>query len=72
MHIGMFLAHSAVASAPGSHTKSAVLLRCPTCQAFQPAYEAVAAYFHTEPKVQPEVWVARVDCATEVCAGAIP
>ncbi|KAL3143049.1 hypothetical protein ABBQ38_003324 [Trebouxia sp. C0009 RCD-2024] len=39
---------------------------CPTCQAFQPAYEEVAAYFHTEPKVQPEVWVARVDCATEV------
>lgn len=43
------------------------LVRCPTCQAFQPAYEEVAAYFHTEPKVQPEVWVARVDCATEVC-----
>ena len=45
-------------------------LRCPTCQAFQPAYEEVAAYFHTEPKVQPEVWVARVDCATEVRASA--
>ena len=46
---------------------ASALLRCPTCQAFQPAYEEVAAYFHTEPKVQPEVWVARVDCATEVC-----
>ena len=42
------------------------LARCPTCQAFQPAYEAVAAFFHAEPRVQPEVWVARVDCATEV------
>ena len=40
--------------------------RCPSCQAFQPAYEAVASYFHAEPKVQPEVWVARVDCAEEV------
>lgn len=38
---------------------------CPSCQAFQPAYEAVASYFHSEPKVQPEVWVARVDCAVE-------
>ena len=56
--------------APGPHIRSIALLRCPTCQAFQPAYEAVAAYFHTEPKVQPEVWVARVDCATEVRAGA--
>lgn len=38
---------------------------CPSCQAFQPAYEAVASYFHADPKVQPEVWVARVDCAEE-------
>lgn len=45
--------------------------RCPSCQAFQPAYEAVASYFHSEPRVQPEVWVARVDCADEVCAPAL-
>ena len=47
-----------------------MLNRCPTCQAFQPAYEEVAAYFHAEPKVQPEIWVARVDCAKEVCTSA--
>lgn len=38
---------------------------CPSCQAFQPTYEAVASYFHSEPRVQPEVWVARIDCADE-------
>lgn len=47
-----------------------MVIRCPTCQAFQPAYEEVAAYFHAEPKVQPEIWVARVDCAAEVRTGA--
>lgn len=39
---------------------------CPTCQHFQPDYEKVARYFNTEPKVQPGVVVARIDCATEV------
>jgi hypothetical protein len=42
------------------------LCRCPTCQHFQPDYEKVASYFNTEPRVKPEVTVARVDCATEV------
>ena len=39
---------------------------CPTCQHFQPDYEKVAGYFNAEPRVKPEVTVARVDCATEV------
>ncbi|KAK9839872.1 hypothetical protein WJX81_007676 [Elliptochloris bilobata] len=38
---------------------------CPACQHFQPAYERVAAYFHAVPPPQPEVYVARVDCATQ-------
>ena len=39
---------------------------CPTCQHFQPDYEKVAGYFNAEPRVKPEVTVARMDCATEV------
>ena len=38
---------------------------CPTCQHFQPEYEKIAAYFHTLPRVQPQVTVARIDCAKE-------
>lgn len=38
---------------------------CPACQHFQPAYERVAAYFHAVPPPKPEVYVARVDCATQ-------
>lgn len=38
---------------------------CPACQHFQPAYERVAAYFHAAPPPKPEVYVARVDCATQ-------
>lgn len=45
---------------------------CPTCQHFQPDYEKIAFYFNAEPRVQPSVAVARVDCATEVnaCLGS--
>lgn len=39
---------------------------CPTCQRFQPEYEKIGAYFNAEPRVQPSVVVARIDCATEV------
>lgn len=39
---------------------------CPACQHFAPEYEKVARYFNTEPKVKPEITVARVDCADEV------
>ena len=39
---------------------------CPTCQHFQPDYDKIAYYFNAEPRVQPNVAVARVDCATEV------
>ena len=41
------------------------LLRCPSCQAFQPTYEKIAVFFNAEPRPQPEVVVARVDCAVE-------
>jgi thiol-disulfide isomerase/thioredoxin len=39
---------------------------CPACQHFKPTYEKVSAALRREPLPQPEVWVARVDCATEV------
>lgn len=39
---------------------------CPACQRFQPVYEKVSGYFNAEPKVEPEVVIARVDCATQV------
>lgn len=38
---------------------------CPACQHFQPHYERVAAFFNAVPPPQPEVYVARVDCAKE-------
>ena len=40
--------------------------RCPACQAFEPTYQKVAAFFQLEPQPQPQVTVARVDCAKEV------
>ncbi|KAK9792463.1 hypothetical protein WJX73_007606 [Symbiochloris irregularis] len=45
---------------------------CPGCQAFAPTYEKVAAFFNLNPKPQPEVMVARVDCAEEskLCVAA--
>ena len=39
---------------------------CPACKHFQPHYDKVAAYFYGSPRLKPEVYVARVDCATEV------
>ena len=39
---------------------------CPACKHFQPHYDKVAAYFYGTPRPKPEVYVARVDCATEV------
>ena len=39
---------------------------CPACQHFKPTYEQVSAALRREPLQQPEVWVARVDCAKEV------
>lgn len=39
---------------------------CPACQHFAPHYEKVAAFFYGSPPPKPEVYVARVDCATEV------
>lgn len=40
---------------------------CPACRQFAPEYEAVAAYFSTHPEAgRNPVFVARVDCATEV------
>lgn len=49
---------------------------CPACQHFAARYERVAAFFHAVPPPQPEVFVARVDCAKEArpcsCAGAGP
>ena len=39
---------------------------CPACQHFAPHYEKVAAFFYGTPPPKPEVYVARVDCATEV------
>lgn len=55
----------------GQDSSNGVLLEfyanwCPTCQHFQPDYEKIAYYFNAEPRVQPSVAVARVDCATEV------
>ena len=41
---------------------------CPACQQFKPTYEKLSAALRREPLPQPEVWVARVDCATEVRA----
>ena len=41
---------------------------CPACKHFQPHYDKVAAYFYGTPRPKPEVYVARVDCATEVIA----
>eukprot|EP01023_Acetabularia_acetabulum_P003730 TRINITY_DN11545_c0_g1_i2.p1 TRINITY_DN11545_c0_g1~~TRINITY_DN11545_c0_g1_i2.p1 ORF type:complete len:521 (-),score=66.06 TRINITY_DN11545_c0_g1_i2:596-2116(-) len=38
---------------------------CPACRHFKPDFEKIANYFNKEPRVKPEVWVARVDCATE-------
>lgn len=54
----------------GQDSSNGVLLEfyanwCPTCQHFQPDYEKIAYYFNAEPRVQPSVAVARVDCATE-------
>ena len=40
---------------------------CPACKHFQPHYEKVSAFFYGSPRPKPEVYVARVDCATEVC-----
>lgn len=39
---------------------------CPACQHFAPQYEIVGKYFNSEPKVKPEITVARIDCADEV------
>ena len=39
---------------------------CPACQQFKPTYEKLSAALRRAPLPQPEVWVARVDCATEV------
>lgn len=41
---------------------------CPACQQFKPTYEKLSAALRGEPLELPEVWVARVDCATEVRA----
>ncbi|CAL8464340.1 g3875 [Coccomyxa elongata] len=38
---------------------------CPACKHFQPHYEKVSAFFYGSPRPKPEVYVARVDCATE-------
>ena len=38
---------------------------CPACQHFKPTYEQVSAALRRQPLQQPEVWVARVDCAKE-------
>eukprot|EP01024_Parvocaulis_polyphysoides_P065981 TRINITY_DN771_c2_g1_i2.p1 TRINITY_DN771_c2_g1~~TRINITY_DN771_c2_g1_i2.p1 ORF type:complete len:507 (-),score=38.97 TRINITY_DN771_c2_g1_i2:826-2346(-) len=38
---------------------------CPACRHFKPDFEKIANYFNKQPRVKPEVWVARVDCATE-------
>ncbi len=43
---------------------------CPACKHFQPHYEKVSAYFYGSPRPKPEVYVARVDCATEVRSDA--
>lgn len=43
---------------------------CPACKRFQPDYEKVAGYFNSEPRVEPIVTVARVDCANEVALAA--
>ncbi len=45
---------------------------CPACQHFKPTYEQVSAALRREPLPQPEVWVARVDCAKEVRPLASP
>lgn len=39
---------------------------CPACKHFQTHYEKVSAFFYGSPRPKPEVYVARVDCATEV------
>lgn len=39
---------------------------CPACKHFQPHYEKVAAFFYGTPRPKPDVYVARVDCATQV------
>ena len=39
---------------------------CPACQRFSPEYEHLAAVLNAEPKPEPKVLVARVDCAEEV------
>lgn len=63
-----------ISLAPEGHTRTAedcalinhVTCRCPGCQAFQPTYEKIALFFNAEPRPQPEVVVARIDCAEEV------
>ncbi len=36
---------------------------CPHCQHFKPIYEKIGAFFNKEPRPEPLLWVARVDCA---------
>lgn len=36
---------------------------CPHCTHFKPTYDAVGAFFMKPPRVQPEVFVVRIDCA---------
>eukprot|EP01025_Chloroclados_australasicus_P043417 TRINITY_DN4643_c0_g2_i1.p1 TRINITY_DN4643_c0_g2~~TRINITY_DN4643_c0_g2_i1.p1 ORF type:complete len:509 (-),score=54.13 TRINITY_DN4643_c0_g2_i1:1998-3524(-) len=59
--------HKEVGNVPSNY---AVLMEfyaswCPACRHFKPAFEKIANYFNQEPRVQPEVWVARIDCAVE-------
>lgn len=39
---------------------------CPACQRFAPEYEHLAAFLNAEPRPDPKILVARVDCAGEV------
>ncbi len=45
---------------------------CPACQRFSPEYEHLAAVLNAEPKPEPKVLVARVDCAEEVRQSCCP
>jgi len=37
--------------------------RCPHCKKFKHSFEVIGSYFNTEPRPEPRVTVARVDCA---------
>lgn len=36
---------------------------CPHCTHYRPEYEKIGAYFLTEPRPKPLIWVLRIDCA---------